>query len=134
MEAMFTYGTILALFNLGTGEIILVLTLILILFAAKRIPDLARGLGTGIDEFRKKTREVTEEVAQESFDAGQSFGGIYGKPAAEALTIDNQVAELYDPAALRTDRKPQRIRTPWYQTFGKTVRCFFKWLRKLRIH
>ncbi len=52
-----------ALFNLGGGEIILILALVLILFGAKKLPELAKGLGTGIKEFKKATREVTEEVS-----------------------------------------------------------------------
>jgi sec-independent protein translocase protein TatA len=52
-----------ALFNLGGGEIILILALVLILFGAKKLPELAKGLGQGIKEFKKATREVTEEVS-----------------------------------------------------------------------
>jgi len=51
-----------ALFNLGGGEIILVLALVLILFGAKKLPELAKGLGQGIREFKKATREVTDEI------------------------------------------------------------------------
>jgi len=51
------------LFNLGGGEIILILALVLILFGAKKLPELAKGLGTGIKEFKKATREVSEEVS-----------------------------------------------------------------------
>lgn len=50
------------LFNLGGGEIILILALVLILFGAKKLPELAKGLGQGIKEFKKATREVTNEV------------------------------------------------------------------------
>lgn len=50
------------LFSLGGGEIILILALVLILFGAKKLPELAKGLGTGIREFKKATREVTDEV------------------------------------------------------------------------
>lgn len=57
MNAMF------GLFNLGGGEIILILALVLILFGAKKLPELAKGLGTGIKEFKKATRDVTEEVS-----------------------------------------------------------------------
>ncbi len=53
----------LGIFNLGGGEIILILALVLILFGAKKLPELAKGLGTGIKEFKKATREVTEEVS-----------------------------------------------------------------------
>jgi sec-independent protein translocase protein TatA len=57
MNAMF------GLFNLGGGEIILILALVLILFGAKKLPELAKGLGQGIKEFKKSTREVTDEVS-----------------------------------------------------------------------
>ena len=50
------------LFNLGGGEIILILALVLILFGAKKLPELAKGLGTGIKEFKKATRDVTDEM------------------------------------------------------------------------
>ena len=50
------------LFNLGGGEIILILALILILFGAKKLPELAKGLGQGIKEFKKATSEVTNEI------------------------------------------------------------------------
>ena len=51
------------LFNLGGGEIILILAIVLILFGAKKLPELAKGLGTGIKEFKKATREVTDELS-----------------------------------------------------------------------
>lgn len=38
--------------GLGTGEVILLAIIILLLFGAKRIPDLARGIGKGIKEFK----------------------------------------------------------------------------------
>ncbi len=55
-------NTLLGLFNLGGGEIILILALVLILFGAKKLPELAQGLGKGIKEFKKATREVTDEI------------------------------------------------------------------------
>ena len=59
----------LAIFNLGGGEIVLILAIVLILFGAKKLPELARGLGQGIKEFKKATdnasvgaRDVIEET------------------------------------------------------------------------
>ncbi|HIB05002.1 MAG TPA: twin-arginine translocase TatA/TatE family subunit [Candidatus Marinimicrobia bacterium] len=40
------------MFNLGTGELLLIFLVILLLFGAKRLPELARGLGKGINEFK----------------------------------------------------------------------------------
>jgi sec-independent protein translocase protein TatA len=48
--------------NLGGPEILLILLVILIFFGAKRIPDLARGMGRGIREFKDATREIKDEV------------------------------------------------------------------------
>lgn len=59
------------LFNLGGAEIILILALVLILFGAKKLPELAKGLGQGIKEFKKATREVTNEV-QNAADESES--------------------------------------------------------------
>jgi sec-independent protein translocase protein TatA len=48
---------------LGGWEIILILAVVLILFGAKKLPELAKGLGTGIKEFKKATREVQDEIS-----------------------------------------------------------------------
>ena len=51
--------------NLGATEIILIVAVILIFFGAKKIPELAQGLGKGLREFRKATREVEEDISSE---------------------------------------------------------------------
>ena len=52
----------LAVLGLSGGELMFVLVAILILFGAKRIPEFAKGLGKGINEFKKASREVTDEI------------------------------------------------------------------------
>ena len=52
----------------GGWQVILIIALVLILFGAKKIPELAKGLGTGIKEFKKATREVTDEIQNASTD------------------------------------------------------------------
>ena len=51
-----------AFFNLGPWEILLVLIVILVLFGAKRLPELARGLGLGINEFRDAVDSSKKEI------------------------------------------------------------------------
>ena len=48
---------------LGGWEIVLILAVVLILFGARKVPELAKGLGQGIKEFKKATREVQDEIA-----------------------------------------------------------------------
>lgn len=52
----------MAIFNLGGGEIILILAGALILFGGKKLPELAKGLGQGIREFKKATENASEEM------------------------------------------------------------------------
>lgn len=47
--------------SLGPLELILIFLAILLIFGAKRIPEIARGLGKGIKEFKSATREITNE-------------------------------------------------------------------------
>ncbi|MCZ2356997.1 MAG: twin-arginine translocase TatA/TatE family subunit [Bacteroidia bacterium] len=53
------------MFGLGTGEIILILLVILVFFGAKRIPELAKGLGKGIREFKDASQGIQNSVRKE---------------------------------------------------------------------
>ena len=50
------------MFGMGHYEIIIILIVILLVFGAKRIPEMAQGLGKGIKEFRKAMKDVKDEV------------------------------------------------------------------------
>ncbi len=52
--------------NIGGQELFLILLIVLVFFGAKKLPELARGLGQGIREFRKAARDVQEEVEKET--------------------------------------------------------------------
>jgi sec-independent protein translocase protein TatA len=51
--------------NIGGQELFLILLIVLVFFGAKKLPELARGLGQGIREFRKAARDVKDEVEKE---------------------------------------------------------------------
>ena len=46
----------------GPWEIALVILFVIIFFGGKKIPELARGLGLGLKEFKKATKEINDEV------------------------------------------------------------------------
>lgn len=48
--------------NLGAGEIMIIVLVILLLFGAKKIPELAQGLGKGMREFKKSLKDVEDEI------------------------------------------------------------------------
>jgi sec-independent protein translocase protein TatA len=51
--------------NLGATELILIVLVVLLLFGAKKIPELARGMGRGIREFKDASREIKREIESE---------------------------------------------------------------------
>ena len=55
--------------NLGAVEIILILLIVLILFGAKKIPELAKGLGKGMSEFKKGLKDVEDEIKSADKDS-----------------------------------------------------------------
>ena len=52
--------------GIGGGELLLIFLVFLVLFGTKRIPELARGLGKGIREFRNAAKEVQEDLEDQS--------------------------------------------------------------------
>lgn len=47
---------------LGTTEILVIAVVVLVLFGAKKVPELMKGVGTGIKEFKKASRDVQDEL------------------------------------------------------------------------
>jgi len=55
-------GSVFLIMGLGGGEIALIMFAVILLFGAKKIPELARGLGKGIREFKDASAEVKSEI------------------------------------------------------------------------
>jgi len=74
-------------------EVFLILVVILVLFGSKKIPDFARGLGQGIKEFKKASREVTDEIQNSATDTPPA-----AKPAPPAPSrADLPVSQSSNP-------------------------------------
>ena len=83
---------------LNTPEIILILVVCLILFGSKKLPELARGLGQGIREFRKATRETRDEL----------YRAMEETPPPEAKQLPRSVATTnQDPAVVAGEANKQ---------------------------
>jgi sec-independent protein translocase protein TatA len=55
-------GTLLEFLNMGGGEMMVIMVAILLLFGGKKLPELARGLGKGIREFKDASEGVKREI------------------------------------------------------------------------
>ena len=55
-------ASILNFLNIGTGEIIIIVFVILLLFGGKKIPELMKGIGKGARSFKKGMNEIEDEI------------------------------------------------------------------------
>ena len=60
------------MFGIGTGELLVIMFIVLLLFGAKKLPELARGLGKGIREFKRASNEIQEELNLNNLDQPQN--------------------------------------------------------------
>ncbi len=77
-----TPPAIVAVFGLGSTEILVILFIILLLFGAKKLPELAKGLGKSMNEFKKASADVEKEFNEGAKEADEEAAPK--KPAAAA--------------------------------------------------
>lgn len=79
-------GTLLEFLNMGGGEIMLIMVVVLLLFGGKKLPELARGLGKGIRDFKDASEGVKREIHRNinSMDIDDELNNDTVKPAAVA--------------------------------------------------
>lgn len=86
-------NAMLAVLGLSGGELVLVLVVILVLFGARRIPEFAKGLGKGITEFKKASREVTDEIERAVDEPPPA-------PPAPKVAAANPTTDKTEPSAV----------------------------------
>jgi len=79
-------------FNLGGPDLLIILLIVLVLFGAKKLPELAKGMGQAIKEFNKAKDEVTNEI---------------NKPVAE-LTVQKPADQQEHNPSQQTAPKPEK--------------------------
>ena len=85
--------------NLGFPEILIILVIVLLLFGAKRIPEIAGSMGKGIKEFKKNINDATREIDPDA----QRY-----EPRLTAAELEQKRAQT--PAADETPRpEPKRL-------------------------
>ncbi len=87
----------LGLLNVGGGEIILILAIVLILFGAKRLPELAKGLGQGIREFKKATENASEGLRGAIAESPPIRPGHLPPPTTASSAPESPVSHVPPP-------------------------------------
>lgn len=94
--------------NIGTVELLLIMLAILLVFGAKRIPEIAHGLGQGIREFKSALREISNEIQVEDRQMRRATD-VRSGPARSApeANVGNP-----RPAAEPNVRRPRTVAEP----------------------
>lgn len=95
-------GVVLEFLNMGGSEIMLILAVVLLLFGGKKLPELARGLGKGIRDFKDASEGVKREIhrninAMDIDDEIKATDAAY--PATGTAAYDANHAVHVDPSA-----------------------------------
>lgn len=81
--------------NLGFGELMIILVIVLVLFGAKRIPEISASFGKGIREFKKNVNEVERSITEPEPRVEPRL------PAGETTTPRREAAEEARPEPKR---------------------------------
>ena len=98
---------------MGGSEIIIIILVVLLLFGAKSIPDLARMLGKGMNEFRRASDEIKREFRENTSDITDVVHNAKKELSKEVdavnTTIEEETADL-DPYNLQKeiDEEPEK--------------------------
>ncbi len=87
---------ITAFFNISGGEIFIIILVIYIVFGPSRIPEIARWLGKGINEIKRATGEIRDEIDRETGDIRNASKKIKDDFKMEFSDIDNLKSDLKD--------------------------------------
>lgn len=105
------------LFGISGGEIMLIFLLVLLLFGPKKIPELARMFGRGINEFKKVQREINSEIHRYSSeveakarDMQSEIDHVVGKGPAKSIAASAPVAG--NTAEKKPDLLPEDLPAP----------------------
>ena len=93
---MTTFAVIPGLGGVGPMELIILLSIVLLLFGAKKIPELARGLGTGVREFKRGTSgaadkdEVKDREGEKGLPQGENARNVAARSEDARATAQRQ--------------------------------------------
>ena len=90
------------MFGMGSWELVIIFLVVLLVFGAKRIPEMAQGLGKGIREFRKAVHDVQDEI-----DVNKA-----GPSATSRLNAAEQPVDAKASAGSAGSKEPEETQAP----------------------
>ena len=102
-------STELAFLNIGTSEMMLIVVVALLLFGGKKLPELARGLGRGIREFKDASENIKRDISDQINNFEKDLD------VKDALNVDNPIVENKEPKKLNQSNNDSNAPAGTYQ-------------------
>ncbi len=100
------------MFGLGPTELIIIAVIILLLFGAKRLPEIGKGMGGAIREFKKVKKDLsTKETSDEGQDSNKENNKDNHPPSLEAKVTDKLLEEIpVVKKAVKIKKKAEKVK------------------------
>lgn len=89
---MINPASIYLIFNFGGGEIFIILLVFILLFGAKRIPEVARALGKGMREIKNATGDIQREIKSSTNDVGKVTREMEARIRHQAQNLEGSLS------------------------------------------
>ena len=99
-------------FNIGPGELIIVLIIALIVVGPGKLPDVGSALGKSIKEFRKAATDVKDVTSLEATPAPAAQAPVAPVAAAVAAPVAAPIASVAAPVAVAVEAAPIAVAAP----------------------
>ncbi len=96
---MIQLGSIYLIFNFGGGEIFIILLVFILLFGAKRIPEVARALGKGMREIKNATGDIQREIKSSTGDVGKVTRDMEARIREQAQNLEGSLSRSQKPSS-----------------------------------
>ncbi|MDH4127407.1 MAG: twin-arginine translocase TatA/TatE family subunit [Spirochaetota bacterium] len=99
--------------NVGWGQIVVIVIVLLLIFGAKKLPEIAKSIGNGLKEFKKASAEITEPIKDEMFKVNEpQIISQTAKPAENNQFVkpaENTIIKKDDKTIVQKENQDEKI-------------------------
>ena len=96
---------LLLFFDISGGELLVILAAVFVVFGPKKVPEIARQIGKGMNELKKATSDITREFQEGTKDVQREINQVKGNIEAAGQKMTNDI--LAGPAEFKEDLKAE---------------------------
>jgi len=99
---------VLLFFNIGGGELFFIVLVVIMFFGSKKIPELARGLGKGLNELKNATNDIQQEIKDSTKDITKLKDSVsVEKQVKDMIFNDTETASVIEEDIVVEEENPQ---------------------------